>query len=81
MQVGAVEVVGQERAAAAAFVPAVGEHEVVHQQLAATGEQVSQAHSALRAFKTEVLIDPDPGQGAAGLAQLVALVGQGFFVQ
>ncbi|MNH28546.1 hypothetical protein D3C79_887220 [compost metagenome] len=81
MQVGAVEVVGQERAAAAAFAPALGEHEVVDQQLAAAGEQVGQAQVPMRAFEAVGLLDPYPGQGAAGPAEFVTLMGQGLFMQ
>ncbi|MNP47369.1 hypothetical protein D3C76_1414190 [compost metagenome] len=81
VQVGAVEVVGQERAAGAAFLPAFAEHEVVDQQLAAAGEQVAEVQAALGAFEAVVLFDPYPGQGAAGFAQFIALVGQGLFMQ
>ncbi|MNC68551.1 hypothetical protein D3C75_1191590 [compost metagenome] len=81
VQVGAVEMVGEKRAAWATFAPAFGEHEVVDQQLAAPGEQVGEAQLAVRALKTVGLFQLDPGQGAAGGGQLVALVGEGLFMQ
>ncbi|MNN68399.1 hypothetical protein D3C81_1841060 [compost metagenome] len=81
VQVGAVEMVGEERAAGAAFAPSFGEHEVVDQQLTAPGEQVGEAQLAVRAVKTVGLFQLDPGQGAAGGGQFVALVGEGLFMQ
>ncbi|MOA04371.1 hypothetical protein D3C78_1239200 [compost metagenome] len=81
VQVGAIEVVGQERAAAAAFAPALVEHEVIDQQLTAAGEQVGEAQVPMRAFEAVGLLDPYPGQGAAGPAEFVTLMGQGLFMQ
>ncbi|MNN38119.1 hypothetical protein D3C81_1521000 [compost metagenome] len=60
VQVGAVEVVGQERAPRATFGPTVDKHEVVDRQLAASGKQVGQVQGALGAFEYIVLLDLDP---------------------
>ncbi|MNE65201.1 hypothetical protein D3C80_1606610 [compost metagenome] len=81
VQVGAVEMVGEKRAAWATFAPAFGEHEVIHQQLAATGEQLGQSELAFRTLETIGLLDLDPGQGPTCSGQRVTLVGEGFFVQ
>ncbi|MCY1452879.1 hypothetical protein D9M71_698360 [compost metagenome] len=65
MLVGPVDVVGQERATGAAFVPAVGEHEVVNDQLAAATEQVGEFQFSVESLEVVVLVDFYPGQGAA----------------
>jgi hypothetical protein len=72
----AVDVVRQERAAGAAFLPARTEHEVIGHELAAAVEQVGQAPPALRAFECVDLIHADPRQLAALGAQLVAQPGE-----
>lgn len=80
VQVGAVDVVGQERTTGAARVPAFGEHEVIDDQLAVVAEQVDQFQIAVWALEAVVLVDLHPGQGAAFGAEFVAFFGEGFFV-
>ena len=78
--VGAVDVVGEEGAALAAFGPAGAEHEVVDDQLAAAAEQVGQAQFAVGALEAVGFVDFYPGQGAAFGAEFVPFAGEGFFV-
>jgi len=73
--VGAIEVVGDERAAFAAFLPTFGKHEVVDQQLAVVAKQIGQAQRAIGAMKLIGLVDFNPGQRPAFGAELVALAG------
>ena len=70
----AVGVVGHERAARAALLPAGAEHEVLHQQLAPALEQVGERAPALGRVEDVVLLDALPGQGAARAGDLVAQV-------
>src|SRR5690606_12324954 len=81
VQVGAVEVVGEERAAVAAFLPAGAVHEVVDDQLAVAAEQLGERLAAVGAVELIGLVDPDPGQRTALGAELVALAGEGLFPQ
>jgi len=78
--VGAVDVVGQEGAALAAFGPAGAEHEVVDDQLAATAEQVGEAEFAVGALEAVGFFYFYPGQGAAFGAEFVSFAGEGFFM-
>ncbi len=76
VHVHAVGVVGHERAARAALLPARPEHEVLHQQLAAALEQVGERARALGRVEDVVLLDAHPGQRAALAGDLVAQAGQ-----
>src|SRR2546422_2816357 len=69
---GAVDMVGQEGAARAPFLPPRAEHEVVHDQLAPAVEEVSQRRLARRALEHIGLVDPHPRQRAALGAQPIA---------
>ena len=60
MNGGAVEMVGQERAARAALLPARTEHEVIDDQLAAAVEQVGQRLLATGSVEHIGLVDLDP---------------------
>src|SRR3989338_6214934 len=80
VQVGAIDMVGQERTARAALLPAGAEHEVVNDQLAASGEEIDETLGTLPALEDIRLVDPDPGQRPAFGAQLVALAGEGLFL-
>src|SRR3546814_16006712 len=62
-----------EGAAGAALLPAGAEHEVLHEELAAPGEEIAQRNRPLGPFEDVVLLDPHPGQRPALLQQLVAL--------
>src|SRR3546814_11715308 len=68
-----VDVVGLEGAAGAALLPAGAEHEVLHEELAAPGEEIAQRNRPLGPLEDVVLLDLHPGQRAALLQQLVAL--------
>ncbi|MCY1429694.1 hypothetical protein D9M71_456210 [compost metagenome] len=78
--VGAVDVIAQVRATGAALIPALGEHEVVDDQLAAPPEQVRQFQFAVGSLEVVVLVDFHPGQGTAFGAESVPFPGEGFFV-
>ena len=67
-----IEIVGPEGARGAPLDPPRPEHEVVHDQLAAAGEQVGQPLRAVRPGEPVILGDLQPGQGATLPAQLVA---------
>jgi hypothetical protein len=68
----AVGVVGHERAARAALLPAGAEHEVLDEELAPAGEQRGERARAVRGVEDVVLLDPLPRQGAALAGDLVA---------
>src|SRR3546814_14120992 len=68
-----IHVVGLEGAAGAALLPAWAEHEVLHEELAAPGEEIAQRNRPLGPFEDVVLLDLHPGQRTALLQQLVAL--------
>ncbi|MCY1409798.1 hypothetical protein D9M71_251550 [compost metagenome] len=78
--VGAVDVIAEVRATGAALVPALGEHEVVDNQLTAAAEQVRQFQFAIGPLEMVVLVDFHPGQGAAFGAEFVPFPGEGFLV-
>jgi hypothetical protein len=71
-----VGVVGHVGAALAALLPARGEHEVLHHELAAAVEQVGQRARALGRVEDVVLVDAHPRQRAALARDLVAEAGQ-----
>ena len=75
MHGGAVEMIGEERAARAAFLPAGTEHEVIDEQLAAAAEQVGERLLAAGPVEHVALVDLNPGQFAALPAELVAARG------
>jgi hypothetical protein len=66
-----VEVVGPERAALAAGVPARIEHEVVDDELAAAGEELRQRASSVRPLEDVLLLDALPRQVTSLAPQLV----------
>jgi hypothetical protein len=68
----AVDVVGHKGAALAAFLPARGEHEVLHQELAAAFEQAGERAPARQRIEGIVLLDAHPRQRAAFPGDLVA---------
>ncbi len=67
----AIDMIRNERAARAAFLPVRAEHEVVHNQLAPAAEKIGQRLLALRPVKRVGLLDLLPRQFPALLAQLV----------
>src|SRR3984893_15488237 len=68
----ALESVGPERAALAAFGPVGREHEMLHHKLAAAGEQIAQCLLAVGTVEHISLVDLDPGQRAPLFAEPVA---------
>jgi hypothetical protein len=58
---GAVDVIGDERATHAAFLLTRGEHEVVHDQLAATVEEIGERLLSIQAVEEIRLLDTHPG--------------------
>jgi hypothetical protein len=75
----AVELVGPERAALAAFIPVGREHEMLHHELAVCAEQIGERLAASRPFENEGLVHLDPGQRATLLVQPVASAGKFLF--
>src|SRR6266403_1746097 len=69
----AVDLVREQRTAGASLLPLGTKHEVMDDKLTASVEQVAQRHRAVDAFEDIVLLDLDPGQGAALLRQAVPL--------
>jgi hypothetical protein len=67
----AVQVIGPERTADAAFLPSRSEHEMLDDQLTAPGKQVAERLLAGRAVEGVRLLDLHPRQPATELAQLV----------
>src|SRR6266542_1077650 len=76
----AVNMVGHERAAWTAFLPIRSEHEVVNDQLAASGEQLGERYLAPRRIEVVVLLKLHPRQLAPLGAQLVAQPGEFFLL-
>src|SRR5437870_9401096 len=76
VQVGAVDMIGQERAARALLVPLRTEHEVIDDQMAAPVEEVGERLLAVRPRQHVGLFDLDPGQLAALSAQFIAQPGE-----
>src|SRR5579883_334674 len=72
MDLRGIEVVGQKRAALAAFLPIGAEHEVIDDELAPAGEQIREGFGAVRAFENVLLFDAFPGQLAALPVELIA---------
>jgi len=81
VNVHAVDVIGHEGAARAALLPSRGEHEVLHQQLAATVKQFGERAPALGRVENVVLVDAHPRQRAALAGDLVAQVRQLLFAR
>src|SRR2546426_6668407 len=73
---GAVDMIGQERAAPAALLPPRTEHEMIDDQLAASLEEVSERLLALRPVEHIRFFDLDPGQVAPLGTQLIAQPGE-----
>jgi hypothetical protein len=69
----ASDVIGHERAAGAALLPARAEHEVLHDQLAASLEQIGEALFSTGRIKDVVLIHSHPGQVTTLRGERVAL--------
>ena len=63
VQIGAVNMIGQERTARATFLPFLirAEHEMIDDQLAAPIEEVGERLLALRTVEPIGLFDLDPG--------------------
>lgn len=59
---GAVKMIGHEGATRAAFLPFRPKHEMVNEQLAATGKKIVQRNCAARGVKDIVFADLLPGQ-------------------
>ncbi len=72
-----VDVVGDERAAAAHMVRARRQHKMIDGELAAAAEQVAERAVTLGPFEDIGLFDPDPGQLPALGAERVQFVGHG----
>jgi hypothetical protein len=72
----AVEIVRPEGAVLAALLPIGAKHEVIDDELAAALEQLAQTLAAVGPVEDVLLLDPDPGERAPLLVQLVALSGQ-----
>ena len=75
----AVGVVGHVGAARAALLPARREHEVLHQELVAAGEQIGQRLPAVRPIEGVRLVDANPRQLPAQLRDVVAAPRQVLF--
>jgi hypothetical protein len=71
----AVEVVGDQRAAFAAGVPVRTEHEVVDEQLRASGDELRQRPRPLGGVELVELFDRHPGELAAHSCELVGTAG------
>src|SRR6266481_619660 len=71
MHQAAVDMVRNERAARAAFLPVRTEHEVIHNQLAPAAEKLGQRFLAFRPIEHVWLLYLLPGQLPALLAQLI----------
>ena len=61
----AVDLIGKQRAAGAAFLPIWAKHEVIDDQLTTPVEQVGEREAAIGALEQIVLLNRDPGQRAA----------------
>ena len=62
---GAVEVIGEQRAARTTLLPVRSEHEMIDDQLAAIAEQVGQRFFSIRPIEFVTLVYLQPGQRAA----------------
>src|SRR5258708_7477966 len=76
-----IEAVRPEGAVGAAGFFAGAEHEVIDDQLASSFEQAGQRLAALWTLERILLVDLDPGQGAAFRGEPFAGVGEGFFLR
>ena len=68
----AVESVGQVRATGATLFPSRTKHEVVDDELAASGEKIGERFFTLRSIENVILVDFFPRQGATLAAEFVA---------
>src|SRR5579862_1617278 len=76
----AVDVVRLERAADARVLPTRAQHEMLDDELAAPGKQIAECLAAVWTFEHVFLVEPDPGEAAPFLAQLVAQTGPFLFL-
>src|SRR5262245_26542044 len=76
----AVEVIGYERAARAAFMPIRPEHEMVNDQLTAARKEVSQRDPAVRGIENIFFVNSLPGQLPPLGGQLVVEPSELFFL-
>src|SRR2546422_5573121 len=76
----AVDMIGHERAAPAALLPPGSEHEMIDNQLAASGEKVGQRLLAVWPVEHIGLLHLDPGQFTALGTQLIAQPGEFLFL-
>src|SRR6188768_3820322 len=81
MNHGAVEMIGEERAARAALHPAGAEHEMIDHQLAPAAEQVCERFFSVWAVKDVLFLYRRPGQLTARGAQGVARLGEFLFLR
>ncbi len=81
MLVGAVDMVGAERAAGAALLPVRREHEVLHDELAAPVEEIRKRAFSRRRVENVFLLDLHPWQLTAFGHDLVAQFGQFLFAR
>jgi hypothetical protein len=77
---GAVEMIGKQRTAWAALLPAGAEHEVINDQLTLAAEQIGQGLFARRRIEHIISVHLFPRQLAALLAQGVACPGKSLFL-
>jgi hypothetical protein len=77
---GAVQVVGEKRAADATFFPAWAEHEVINNQLAAALKEVGKRFFAVPSLEGILLLNLFPRQVAALPAQLITQMGKFLFL-
>ena len=76
----AVDMVGEEGAAGAAFFPSGAEHEVIDDELAASGKEIGEGYFTAGAVEDVGLGDFDPGERAAFCAEGVTGASMGFFL-
>ena len=76
----AVKVIGHERATGTTFLPIGPEHEVIDHQLTAAVEEIGQRFFAFGSVEDVILLDFQPRKLASFGAELIASVGEGFFL-
>ena len=77
----AVEMIGEERTARAAFFPAGAQHKVIHHQLILLAEELRESLLAVRAFENVILLHLFPRQFPALAADIIALAREFFFAR
>src|SRR5437870_1032270 len=77
----AFEPVGPERAALAGFVPVRCKHHMLHHELAASLEQITERYLAVGPVAYVILVDLDPWQRTALLGQALARFGVFLFMR